>query len=168
MRYFLLILLFTGCYSSKKAKLQFNKAALNYPEIPAAYCANEFPVRDSVIKDTVTTTDTVLIQGSITEDTLIVRVNDTVRITIIRDLPGKVITNTVHIRDTIIRENTAALKSCEIDKSKLITLTEAQAADIKKYKGRAKTKGFIMWGLIALIILVIGANVWLKSKKLFK
>lgn len=155
-----------GCYTERKAKNQFAKAVVAYPKISAEYCANEFPVKDSLITDTLRTSDTILIQGGIKEDTIIMRVNDTVRITIIRELPGKVITNTVHIRDTIIRENTAALKSCEIDKSRLIALTEQQAAQIKKYKGQSTTRGYIMWGLVALIVAVVGLNIYLRSKKI--
>lgn len=168
MKYLLLILIFilASCYSERKAKSQFAKSVVAYPKIGSDYCANEFPVKDSVIKDTLITTDTVIIQGGITEDTIIVKVNDTVRITIIRELPGKVITNTVHIRDTIIRENTAALKSCEIDKSSLTDLLVLQTADTKKFKGKATTRGYIMWGLVLLLVSIIGLNIYLKTRKI--
>lgn len=168
MKYLIIILLLASCYSQKKATEQFNKAALNYPEIPATFCANEFPVKDSVIKDTVITTDTVLIQSGITEDTIIVKVKDTLRVTIIRELPGKVITNTIHIRDTIIRENTAALKSCEIDKSKAIGLLVKKTDEAEKYKGQAKKRGLFMWGLLALIAAYIGLRIYLRTKKIIK
>lgn len=153
-----------GCYTERKAKNQFAKAAVAYPKIPAEYCANEFPVKDSLITDTLRTSDTILIQGGIKEDTIIMRVNDTVRITIIRELPGKVITNTIHIRDTIIRENTALLAACNIDKSSLTDLLTKQTAQTEKYKGQARKRGWWMWGLIAFIALVIGANIYLKIK----
>lgn len=159
--YFLFALL--GCYTSKKAKEQFNKAALNYPEIPAEYCADQFPVKDSVITDTLRTTDTLYVEGL--SDTVMIQDFDTVRIFITKTLPGKVITNTVTIRDTIIRENTAKIAACEIDKSKLINITVGQAAEINKYKGKAKTRAYIMWGLILLLISIIGLNIWLKSRR---
>lgn len=162
MRYWLIILLLTGCYTERKAKEQFSKAAVAYPAIPAAYCATEFPVKDSVIKDTLLTTDTIFIQGGITEDTVII--NDTVRITVIKTLPGKVITNTIHITDTIIRENTAAIKSCEIDKSKTIDLLVKKTSEADKYKGKSTTRGYIMWGLVLLLVSIIGLNIYLKSK----
>lgn len=168
IKYLFLILILTGCYSERKAKDQFSKAVVAYPKLPAEYCSTTFPVKDSIIKDTVTTTDTVLMQGGIIEDTIIVKVNDTVRITIIRELPGKIITNTVHIRDTIIRENTAALKLCEIDKSTLTDLLTKQTEQTEKYEGRAKKRGWIMWGLIALIVAVVGLNIYLKAKKIIK
>lgn len=168
MKYLLLILILTGCYSERKAKNQFAKAVVAYPKIPAEYCANEFPVKDSVIRDTTKTTDTVLIQGGITEDTLIIRVNDTVRITIIRELPGKIITNTIRITDTIIRENTAALRLCEIDKSQLTDLLTKKTTEADKYKAQAKKRGWFLWGLIALLVTVIGLNVWLRSRNILK
>lgn len=164
MKYLLLILILTGCYSERKAKNQFAKAAIAYPKIPAEYCGNAFPVKDSLITDTLRTSDTILIQGGIKEDTIIVKVNDTVRITIIRELPGKVITNTVHIRDTIIRENTALLAACNIDKSSLTDLLTKQTAQTEKYKGQARKRGWWMWGLLAFIVAVIGANIYLKVK----
>jgi len=40
----LIILAFTSCYSERKAKSQFSKAAIAYPKIPADYCAVTFPV----------------------------------------------------------------------------------------------------------------------------
>lgn len=166
IRYLLLILLFCGCFSERKANKQFAKAVVAFPKIGAEFCANEFPVKDSIIKDTVLTTDTILIQGGVIEDTVIV--NDTVRITIVKTLPAKVITNTVHIRDTIIRENTAALKSCEIDKSKTIDLLVKKTDEANKYKGQARTRGWWLWGLIAFLILVIGLNVYLRTKKIVK
>lgn len=162
----LVILAFTGCYSQKKAKEQFNKAALNYPEIGSNYCANEFPVKDSVITDTVSTTDTLYVEGL--SDTVMIQDFDTVRITITKTLPAKIITNTVHIRDTIIRENTAALKSCEIDKSKTIDLLVKKTGEADKYKGQARKRGFIMWGLILLLIAIVGLNIYLRTKKVIK
>jgi len=44
MKYLIFILFLCGCYTEKKATEQFNKAALNYPKLPADYCANEFPI----------------------------------------------------------------------------------------------------------------------------
>lgn len=166
IKYVLLILILTGCYTERKAKNQFAKAVVAYPKISAEYCANEFPVKDSTIRDTLITSDTVFIQGGITEDTIIMRVNDTVRITIIRELPGKVITNTIHVTDTIFQTNTAALELCEINRRQLTDLLTNTTADRDKYKGQAKKRGWIMWSLIALIVAVIGLNIYLKSKKI--
>lgn len=166
MKYLLLLILLCGCYTERKAKEQFSKAAIAYPKIPAEFCANEFPVKDSIITDTLLTTDTLYVEGL--SDTIMIQDFDTVRITITKTLPAKIITNTVHIRDTIIRENTAALKSCEIDKSKTIDLLVKKTAEADKYKGQAKKRGWIMWGLIALLIAYVGLRIYLKAKKVIK
>lgn len=42
--YGLLIVLLSGCYSISKAKSQFSRAAVAYPELPADYCARTYPV----------------------------------------------------------------------------------------------------------------------------
>lgn len=152
------VLIVTSCYTEQKARQQFSKAAIAYPKLPADYCANEFPIRDSITTDTVLTTDTLFIEGQDLTDT--VTVNDTVRITIIKTLPGRVITNTVHIRDTIIRENTAALAACKIDNSNMTSLLVKQTAQTDKYKGQAGKRGWIMWSLILLIIVYSGWKVY--------
>lgn len=163
VKYIFILVLLASCYSERKARDQFSKAAVAYPKIPADYCANQFPVKDSLITDTLLTTDTLYIEG---RDSIITeRINDTVRITVTKTLPAKIITNTVHIRDTIYQTNTAALKSCEIDKSILINLTSKQAEDINKYKGIARKRGVMFWGLLALLILYIGVRVYLKTNK---
>lgn len=154
----------SGCYNQRKATTQFSKAVIAYPKIGSDYCANEFPVHDSTITDTLLTTDTLYIEGQDLTDT--VRINDTVRITVTRTLPAKIITNTVHIRDTIYQTNTAALKSCEIDNSKLIELTNKQAADIEKYKGQANKRGWMFWGLVFLVVGYTAARIYSKSKKI--
>ena len=56
MRYILIILLFASCNPLKKAQQTFDA---NKPAA-AEYCADRFPVKDSLIKgDTLVTTDTV-------------------------------------------------------------------------------------------------------------
>lgn len=166
MKYLLLILLLSSCYSERKAKNQFSKAAIAYPKIPAEFCADEFPVKDSVIKDTVITTDTLYIEGL--ADTVMIQDFDTVRITITKTLPAKVITNTVHIRDTIIKTNTAEIAACEIDKSKLTGLLVSKTDEADKYKVQAKRRGQFMWSLIAILIAYIGLKIYLRTKKIIK
>jgi len=156
------IIALSGCYGERKAREQFAKAAIAYPEIPAAYCANEFPVKDSVIRDTTLTFDTLFIEGL--SDTVFVQDFDTVRMTITKTLPGKVITNTVHIIDTIIRENTASVAACEIERSKLIGVIAGITKERDEYKGRAQKRGWIMWGLALLIAVIVGLNIYKRIK----
>src|SRR6188768_1720920 len=117
---FILLIGLASCYTEKKARNQFSKAAIAYPRLPADYCATTYPVKDSIITDTLITTDTLYIEGQDLTDTI--RLNDTVRITITKQLPGKIITNTIHVTDTIYRENTAATAACRIDNGNLTSL----------------------------------------------
>lgn len=148
-----LLLLFVSCYNAKKAGKQFAKAAVTYPSIPEDYCALTFPPKITVIKgDTVILTDTVELQGDVITDTIIDL--DTVRITKVVTLPGKTITRTVTIMDTILVENMAQLKVCERNRDNAITLATIQTAEANKYKGRARTKGIILYSLLGLVILL--------------
>lgn len=164
MKYLLLILILTGCYSEKKARQQFDKAATSFPKIPAEYCADEFPIREETIRDTLRTTDT-LYSDMVIYDTIMVQDFDTIRMYITKTLPGKVVTNTIRITDTIIRENTADLKLCVIDKSTLTDLLSKKTAEADKYKGRAKTRGLISLGLLLFILIVTALNIYLKARK---
>jgi len=162
----LVTILTSSCYNQRKAKSQFSRAAIAYPKLPADYCATTFPVKDSTIRDTLITTDTVLVTGQDITDT--VRSFDTIRITTVRYLPGKVITNTFHITDTIYQENTAALKACQIDNSTMTDLLAKRTNEVEKYKGRAQKRGYIMWGLLLLIALVVGWKVYSSLKPKIK
>jgi len=154
----LIILAFTSCYSERKAKSQFSRAAVAYPKLPAEYCAITYPVRDSVIRDTLMTVDTLYELGGDTFDTLVMF--DTVRITHTIQLPGKIITNTFHITDTIYQVDQAALKACQLDNSTMMDLLSVKTKEADKYKGQSTKRGYIMWGLLLLIALVIGFNVY--------
>lgn len=159
---FILCLALASCYTENKARNQFSKAAIAYPKLPADYCAITYPVKDSLITDTLLTTDTLYIEGQDLTDT--VTVNDTVRITITKTLRGKIITNTIRIVDTVYRENTAAVAACRIDNSKLTSLLISVTADRDKYKSQANKRGWMFWGLLFLVIGAIGTRLYLKSK----
>lgn len=163
MRYIIFILLLTSCYNQRKATTQHAKAVTAYPKIGADYCASTFPVKDTIIRDTTRTVDTLIVDGLTTTDTVIWM--DTVRITTVKTLPSKIITNTVYIRDTIIRQNTAALKACEIDKNVTIGLLKQQTDEAVKYKGQARTRGLWLLGLILFILIITGLNIYVKSKR---
>ena len=164
--FFILTIILFGCYNSKTAQKQFSRAAVAYPKLPAEYCATVYPVKDSTIRDTLLTTDTIYIEGQDLTDTI--RSLDTIRITHTIQLPGKVITNTVHIRDTIIKENTAALKVCQLDNSLMTDLLSKKTAEADKYHGQSTKRGYIMWGLLLLIALVIGFKTYNSLKPKIK
>lgn len=166
MKYGIIILSFIlfGCYNQKKATTQFGKAVITYPIIGASYCANEFPVKDSTITDTLITTDTLYVEP-LPADTVMIQDFDTVRIYITKTLPAKIITNTVQIRDTIYQTNTAALKLCEINRNQLTDLLIKTTAERDDFKAKAKKRGAIMWSTFGLIFLILGLTFYLKSKK---
>lgn len=162
MKYLILTLILVGCYGERKATKQFTKAVIAYPELPAEYCGRVFPVRDSLIKgDSVVTFDTLYVPGEIRRDTIIRE--RTVEVTITKTVP-QILTRRVTKIDTIVRENMASLKSCEIDKSKLISTTQQLLVDSNKAK-----HGRNIWRIIALVSIgfnVVGAYFQLSKMKL--
>jgi len=163
---FILLVGLASCYTENKARQQFSKAAIAYPKLPADYCATTYPVKDSIIRDTLLTTDTLVTPGQDLTDTI--TINDTVRITVTKTLPAKIITNTVRIRDTIYQTNTAEVSACKIDNSRLTALLVSVTADRDKYKAKANKRGWMFWGLIFLVIGAIGTRIYLKSKSIIK
>ena len=162
MKYIIIILLvfLSSCYTERKAREQFAKAAVAYPDIPAEYCATEFPVKDSLVTDTIYTTDTLESFDTLqVTDTVVSK--DTVRIRITQTLPGKTITNTIRIKDTIFQRNTAAEKLCELERGKVINLLQAKTAE---YDGMKKKRN--IWMIIAICSLAVNALfIYLKIKK---
>lgn len=151
-----------GCYNERKARSQFSKAVVAYPSIPADYCANTFPVRDSIVKDTLITVDTI-IDRSILTDTLIIE-GDTVRIVITKTLSGKIVTKTITIKDTIFQEGgktAALLRSCQLDNRSLISSLETRTSEYNKANRQANTRGIILLGLL----LALGVWIYFKIKK---
>jgi hypothetical protein len=148
-----------SCYNQKAAQKQFSKAAVTYPIIPAQYCASVFPPKTTIIKgDTITKTDTVQLEGSVVTDTLISL--DTIRITIVRTLPGQTITKTINVTDTITIENTAQLKVCELERSNTLDLLADANQKLTVSQKRAKTRGIVMWSLIALAVILAAWKIY--------
>lgn len=156
----------TGCgYPMSKAKSQFAKASVAYPELPADYCARTYPPQ--IKSDTTFTSDSALYQQTIDElqgdlsnsnqtvDSLIKQlgVGDTAcrkYLAIIIDLQKKImalkqkvitlppIVNTFHTKETVV--NTAALDLCSINRDKAIGLLEKKTAEYDKWRAIAKKK----------------------------
>ena len=70
------------------------------------------------------------------------------------------------IHDTI--ENTAALKVCQLDNSIMTDLLSKKTAEADKYHGQSTKRGYIMWGLLLLIALVIGFKTYNSLKPKIK
>ena len=108
--YFLLFLTVSviGCATQRKAEKFYDK----HPEKLAEKCATEFPVKDSIIKG-----DSVILFDTLWETFTDTLISEPQVVTEIKTVP-KIVTKTVVVRDTIIRENTAkvAVLSSQIAK----------------------------------------------------
>lgn len=136
-----------------------------HPEVLAPICADKYPVKDSVVKgDSVILYDT-LYGIKVQSDTVVTK--DTVRIT--NTLPAKIITKTVRIVDTVIRENTARVAAAEYDKNKALDALANNNIVLEKwrsdyYEMRGKRNKFRLW-----LFILIGAGgmfAFLKIKKI--
>ena len=98
----LIVIFFCSCTTAKKA----TNFMLTHPEVSAAFCAKEFPVKDSLIKG-----DSIILYDTLwgLSDPIIETVTKNDTVTITRTLPAKVITKTVKIVDTVIKESTSKL-----------------------------------------------------------
>jgi len=167
-----LFIVLSGCSAAQKAQRQekkIQKAAQYLLSVDALdeLCEEVYPVRDSIIKgDSVLLFDTLYIEGEIITDTLIEK--DTVRIVTTKTLPSKTITKTAHVIDTIVRENTAAVNACNDDKRKLIGLLEKKTIENEDWKDKAKKRFWVIVGLMALIFLIIGYNIYRIKNKITK
>lgn len=148
--YVVIILILAGCYGPKKATRDFSRAVAFDPAMLAQSCARKYPPMDTTVRDTVVVTDTTVLPGESTTDTVIV--NDTVRITRTIQLPGSVVTRTVTIRDTIRVTNTASVEACRLEVAKLQSQKDVYVAEVlKTHRGRDK------WRTIALVSLGVNA-----------
>ena len=168
-------ILLAGCYNERKAQKQFVKAVGNYPKIASDYCGSQYPCVDSIVKgDSVVHWDSLWVQGDTVYLPTTYDLSDWQDKVIGHDTliwykvcpPSKIITKTITITDTIKQTDKAALKSCEIDRSSLISQLNKKTIELDSFKKKAKTRGWVMWGLVVFIITVVSLNVYLKSKKI--
>lgn len=156
---FIGVLFLFGCYTERKAKEQFGKAVSSYPEIGSNFCAITYPPKDTTIRDTTRTSETIYLPGEERTDT--VKVLDTIRITKTIKLPGSHTRDTVWITNTVKVTDQAALKSCDLERQKVVNLLVAKTADYDKMK---KTRN--IWMIIAICcFVIIGVGTYLKLKK---
>jgi hypothetical protein len=142
-----------GCMTTQKATDYLKKKG----EL-AGLCADEYPVKDTVVLgDTITVTDTLE-----TFDVLIdtVRSKDTVTIT--KTLPAKTIRVTSTIRDTVFRENTArvaqqaqVIDRLTVENNELIGKLSQAIESHDKDKARWRGKIGIPWWIFLLAIGIV-------------
>jgi len=156
MKYLLIILLFTGCYSAKKAQQQVDKADSHYPEIVAKLARDKYPCTDLLKPDT-----TIIYEDSI----ILVEIEcpDQPTEVIRYDTVNNVITRTVRVPvnmpvqiRTVTKwyEDSAKLKilnleatACQQAVKKLQATNDKQAVKIAR-----KSKENWIWRIIAIIL----------------
>ena len=150
-----------GCYNQRKATVQHGKAVSTFPAIGADYCNRIYPCKDSVIKgDSVIVYDT--LWGNTVDTITEVKVfEDTVIVTKVIQLPGKVITKTITITDTMRVTNTAALDLCSIERKAATLSADAFRQERDKYKSNRN-----WWRKVAIgLMIVLGLGIIAKFKK---
>ncbi|NBO23262.1 hypothetical protein EBU94_08000, partial [bacterium] len=124
-----------------------------FPEKAAQYCSDKFPAKDSIVTETITTFDTIYVGNDPVFDTIVVKKNDTVYMTVVKTVP-KVITKTVTNTKEVYKENTARVKSLETQVKELsesnAVLTEKNIsikADMSNWKSKYR-KAKLWWWLL--------------------
>ena len=147
----------SSCLTTQKAK-DYLKEKDKLAEI----CAETYPVKTEYIKgDSVTVLDTLYV-GENLFDTLYYTIKDTVTRVITKTLPAKILTKTIHVTDTIVKENTARIEDFNIQLRNKEIENGILKADRDNWKSKAKQR--FWWLLIA--IGAMGAYTILKIKKI--
>jgi len=157
----IIVISFSSCYNQKKATAQFSKAAINYPIIPAEYCAVTFPPKEKLIKgDSVLVTDTLYMADGVVTDTLTTK--DTVYITK-TEVKTKVVTNTITRTDTIRQTDQAQVKAITIKRDEIQSLLVKKTNEYDKVK-----KNRDWWRIVAICCMaVIGLGLLFKLRSVF-
>jgi len=156
MKYLLIILIFTGCYTQKKAQQQVDKADSHYPEIVAKLARDKYPCTDLLKPDTVVTVQDSLIFVEIEcpEVTTEIIRTDTVNNVITRTVRVPV-NMPVQIR-TVTKwyEDSAKLKILTLEATAFQqSVKTLQAANDKQaVKIARKSKENWIWRVIAIIL----------------
>ena len=161
MKYILIILVFSGCYTAEKAARQVNKANYKHPEVVAKLARDIYPCTDLLKDDTTIFLRDTLIYiecpDNITPDkTYEVVRYDTLNKTITKIV--RVPVNLPIITQVVTKwyEDSAKLKIASIQAIKL-------TADNESLQGKLSRRTKYLWWLLALCI---GLTVWI-FRKLF-
>ena len=135
-----LLVVFSSCVTPRKAADVLSRP--KNEQILAELCSTRFPVKDSIIKgDSVVRYDTLwgVVTDTVTGDPQVLVYTDTVRV-------PKLVTKTITIRDTVIRENTAktavlnnwiaALQDVNLKQSETIDELTARRDGYKKQRDK--------------------------------
>ena len=132
----------------------------NSPVDAAKYCADKYPVKDSIVYKDSLRLDT-LYMGDIVFDTVVTK--DTVYIT--KTLPAKTITKTIAQVKEVFRENTARVTQLQLELAAKQQEADKLQGDLAKsegetklYKGQRNKARLNLW----LVIAVAGARTFRK------
>ena len=150
---FILLALLTSCSSINKAR----KTLDNNPQEAARYCADKFPVRDSVVYKDSVHFDTLLI-GETYFDTILVQCPDTV-IKVVTKVEPKTIVKTVTQIKEVYRENTAKVEEWRLmffdaEKKMLNAIDKynKEQAEKKIWKAAARKWKWLLFALVGFLI----------------
>lgn len=160
----------TGCYSESKARGQFSRAVVAYPEILPKACIDKYPAKDSLIKgDTVQiiSTDTLWGLGETRIDTVF-QAGKPYEVTRTIIVPGKTIIETRLRVDTVEKESIrllAALDLANINLTRSLALSDEKTKEADKWRKIAKKRFWVILGLSAGIALGVVAMARKKMAK---
>lgn len=159
---FLMVILFSSCYTEKKATEQVNKADSKFPQVVAKLARDKYPCTELLKNDTAVIfqdsiiylecPDTSLIFESIKFDTAYKVVTKTVRVPVTVRIPSQVITKYF--------EDSAKLKLCSIAIDNLTADNKDQAATIKKQDRKIGNKNKENWIWRAIALALIAWQAW--------
>lgn len=182
----IIVLSVSSCYSPRRAQKQLARAVTTYPKLGADYCAGAYPCAvsgsDTVYlpPDSTGYLDYISslnreLQGAYEEqDSLIAALNaDTAcqryeaeikalrgRIQVLQALASKpaIVTNTIEIHDTV--PDMARIRSLELARDRSDADRRKWEAKSDSWEKMAKTRFWIMWALILVIVGAAGYKIW--------
>ena len=147
--YLLIIIIFSSCYSAKKAQKEVIKAHLTFPKVTSNFCAETFPVKESVIEKIK------FIKGKeiIKTDTITVNCDEVVRDS---KIDNKVLVRykTIYQTDTIVKEKTKTIENTAKIKSLQLKIVEKETEIAEKQKTIDLLKYLLGASIIALLLLI--------------
>lgn len=151
-----ILLLINGCANSKISKAK--RVLDENPIDAAAYCANKFPVKDSIVYKDSVRFDTIY-TGETYFDTISVQCPDTV-IKVVTKVEPKTIVKTVTNVKEVYRENTAKTEEWRLmffdaQKKMLTAIDKLNKSEAEKKIWKAAARKW-KWLFIALVAFIIG------------
>jgi hypothetical protein len=173
MRYLLLLILLSGCYTQKKAEKQLTKAQLNYPLSVAKKTSEWYPCVEETRVDTVKVTEWRLKVDSVTK---LLRVRDTVVMKTVytcEDLPTlqsqlQAQKNIIIKLQQLIYEKPPVVVTTKLIKDSAgITLLRAQISDLtnKSDEYQVKYQRSMKWLIFVLIAFSVSILLHLLTRK---